>query len=832
MLRSLRLIVALAVLAGGLFIGARPIAPAPALGAFLEPAHGVWALARSAPADGDASSSIPGLGASVRVVYDDRAVPHIFARTEADAYRALGYVVARDRLFQLYAQTLAASGRLTELGGAAALDLDREMRRLGLTRAAERRLAAAGDTSNTSRLVRAYADGVNAYIDRMPASALPLEFRLLGKRPPAWTPLASYLLLERMGWTLANIALEHDRSAAAALVGSAAAAELFPDDSPIQEPIQPNGASAPRFDTRPLPPPGAPDSASMVIAEATRAWLPTRQLAQNGAEDDPERWMASNNWAVSPARSANAHALLAGDPHLDLSLPSLWYEAHLVVPGALDVYGVTIPGAGGIVIGFNRDVAWTFTNTGADVMDFYAERVDDDAHPARYQVDGVWRPLERRIEAYRGQHGETIAADTLYYSHRGPVQRVGSRWLSMRWTVLEEGREIAAFINGAHAKSAAEFEDAMAASYRAPAQNMIAADRAGHIAIRSTGRYPIRPGDGRGSRLFDGTTSASDWRGDLPVSQWPQAFDPAQGYLASANQQPIDPRTTTTWFGGSYDPWRALRINALLRADSAVTVDDMRRFQTDPGSVRADLFVPYLLAAARRVIARGTGPSPRVLDDAVRVLARWDRRYTLTNTGAVLFDAAMREVAVQTWDELASSRTGRRLLPSSAVLTRLLSDSASRWWDDRDTPAVEDRDAILASALASAYLATRQRYGPPEQGGWEWGKIHHANIYHLLRIPALSARDLSVSGGPSTLSPIAGSGTNGPSWRMVVDLGPTLHAWVTYPGGQSGNPASAHYRDRIPQWVNGQLEAVHIPATADELPASQRRSTLTLDPQR
>jgi penicillin amidase len=182
MIRMVRLIVAIIVLAGGLFVGARPIGPAPALGSFLEPAHGVWSLSRAAAPAREASSSVPGLGASVRVMYDERAVPHIFARSEADAYRALGYVVARDRLFQLYVQTLGASGRVTEIGGAAALDLDREMRRLGLPRAAERQMAAAPDTSLTAQYTKAYADGVNAYIEAMPASELPLEMPRFANR--------------------------------------------------------------------------------------------------------------------------------------------------------------------------------------------------------------------------------------------------------------------------------------------------------------------------------------------------------------------------------------------------------------------------------------------------------------------------------------------------------------------------------------------------------------------------------------------------------------------------------------------------------------------------
>jgi penicillin amidase len=828
-LRVLRLIAALLVLAGGILVGARPIGPAPALGAFLEPAHGVWSLARAAATPTAPDASLPGLRAPVEVVYDDRAVPHIFARSEDDAYRALGYVVARDRLFQLYVQTLASSGRITEIAGARALSLDREMRHLGLPRAAERVAARLGDTSVTVRVARAYADGVNAYIAAMPAAELPLEFRLLGKRPPRWEPVDSYLLQNRMGWTLANIANERDRAGAAAKVGAAAADALFPDDSPIVEPIQPNGQHASRFDFTPLPPPTAPDSASLLYGSAADAWLPSRQFARTHDDEDAP-WRASNNWAVSPTRSATGHALLAGDPHLDLTLPSIWYEVHLVVPGQLDVYGVTIPGAPAIVIGFNRDVAWTFTNTGADVMDFYVEEVDDDQRPTRHRVDGAWRPIEPRIEVYRGLKGDTVAVDTVYYTFRGPMQRVRGHWLSLRWAVHDAGREAAGFTEGARARTAVEFEDAMARSYRAPAQNMLAADRGGHIAIRSTGRYPLRARNG--AVPLDGTSSANDWKDDLPVDRWPQAFDPAQGFLASANQQPIDPRVSGFWFGGSYDPWRALRINALLRADSSITIDEMRRFQTDPGSARADYFVPFFLNAARRAANRAAGPNRGVLAEAARLLGRWDRRYTSDNTGAVLFEAAMREAAVETWDELATASGVRRVTPSSAVFARLMADSASAWWDDRSTPEVEDRDAILASSLASAFLATRQRYGVPGDSGWRWSNVHRINIHHLLRLPALSALDLPAAGGPGTLSPIAIGGSNGPSWRMVVELGPTLHAWVTYPGGQSGNPASPRYRDRLPQWLDGTLEAVHLPVRPAELPAAQRSGSLTLHPGR
>lgn len=828
-MRSVRVAGAFVVLIGLLVAGARRIGPEPALGPFLEPAHGVWSLARSAELPRKSSATVVNLGAAVRVVYDERAVPHIFATTEEDAYRGLGYVVARDRLFQLYVQTLAATGRLTEIAGARALPLDREMRGLGLPRAAERAIAAAGDTAAFMRLVNAYADGVNAYVRQMPAAELPLEFRLTGTRPPVWSAIDSYHLFNRMGYTLAYLAVENDRSAAASRVGARAADALFPDDSPIQEPIQPNGQSAPRMDFHALAPPGAPDTSALLMLAASRVFVPSGQHAR-GYPDDPPRTMASNNWAVSPSRSASGHALLAGDPHLDLSLPSIWYEAHVVVPGRLDVYGVTIPGAPAMVIGFNRDVAWTFTNTGADVVDYYSEQVDDEAHPTRYQVDGAWRPLEQRIERYRGMHGEVVATDTMYFTHRGPMRRVRERWISMRWTMLEAGRELSALYGIAHATSAAQLESIMGASYMAPAQNMLAADRGGHIAMQSTGRFPIRAGDGKGSGVRDGRFSASDWQGALPVAQYPHAVDPRQGYLASANQQPIDPRVAAGWWGGNYDPWRAMRINALLRADSAVTPAAMQRFQTDPGSARADLFVPAFLGVARRTVP---GVNAGALANGIRLLAQWDRNYTKDNRRAVLFEEAMRELVRRTWDELAAEGDTRRVAtPSTAVLAELLADSASQWWDDRSTPQVERRDDILAASLAAAYTTVHLRSGDPDADGWRWDRIRFANINHLLQLPALSALKLPVQGGPETLSPSSGTGTHGSSWRMVVELGSEIRAWATYPGGQSGNPISSRYDDRIPLWTRGELQPLHVPRTPDGLTSAQRSSELDLIPRR
>ena len=826
--------IAVPVFALVLFAGGRRLGPAPAIGVFLDPVRGAWAVTRSASLPDRAAAAIPGLADSVRVIYDDRAVPHIFATTEADAYRALGYVVARDRLFQLELQTRAAAGTLTEVVGASQLDADRATRALGMPRAAEAKLAALDSTDSGFLAMVAYADGVNAWIDGLDHGDVPIEFHLLGARPARWKPIDSVHLLNRMGWTLSYGEEELSRLEARARVGVVAADALYPAESPIQEPIQPTGLGRPRVALRRLPPPGAPDTAAAALARVTASLAPTwrrRDFADGDA-------VGSNNWAVAPRRTAAGHVLLAGDPHLDLTLPSIWYEAHLVVPGVLDVYGITIPGAPGIIIGFNRDVAWTFTNTQADVVDYFSETVDDPAAPLRYLLDSAWVPLELRVEHYVGPDGGVIAIDTVRYTHRGPLRRVPAlgasgrtsrnEWVSMRWTLLDPSRETSAFIDIMRSRSVADWMAAMAA-YRVPAQNMLVADRAGTIAIRSTGTFPRRGGDGRGDVILDGSRRASDWTGAWPVAMYPQSVNPAQGFLASANQQPVDPTVNPAYLGtGWFPPWRAMRINSLLRADSAVTPDAMRRYQTDPGSPRADAFVPVFLASARR--AGGWAP----LDSAARLLAQWNRQYSPDNERAVLFEYAMDELGCSVWDELLSCGRTRRggPRPDDVVLLELLADSASVWWDVRETPNIETRDEIVGNSLARAFTRAIDRHGPPTQGGWRWSSIRQVNVAHLAGIPAFSAAPVPALGGPSTLSPSSGSGTHGASWRMVVELGPEVRAWATYPGGQSGNPLSDRYADRLPTWAAGELDTLRFPKSAGDLGSTGVRGMLVLSAKR
>jgi len=807
------------LLATAILASVARLGPLPRLGPFLDPVHGVWGVARGAALAAAVHAELPGLGEAVQVVVDDRGVPHIFAESEEDAYRAMGWVVARDRLFQLELQTRAAAGTLTELLGPDLLELDRQARALGLARGAERELAAYDTTGAAYRAVLAYAGGVNAYLEALTPAQLPLEYRLLDRRPQRWAPLHTFLLFSRMGLTLASDDPATTRLAAAALVGSAAAEALVPLNHPIQEPIQPARRGAPRYTLRGLPPPGAPDS----VAAALMAALPGSFRGPEGAEP----FVGSNSWAVAPGRTSAGFGLLAGDPHLELTLPSIWYEAHLVVPGRMDVAGVSLPGSPGIVIGFNRDVAWTFTNTQGDVADLYRETVDDSASPTAYLLDARWRPLDLRVETYTAPDGRILAVDTVRYSHRGPLSRRGELWLSRRWTVLEPSPELDLFLRAAQSPSVDEWLEIMR-DYVAPTQNGLVADRAGNLAIRSSGTYPIRPGDGRGDVIRDGSRAGEDWTGALPVEAYPFAKNPAQGFLASANQQPVDPLDNPAYLGADWiPPWRALRINALLRADSAVTPEAMRRLQTDPGNHRADLLVPLLLEAAQTVLAQGESESLRRAADLLR---GWSRTYEPENRRVILFEMAVAEAMRRVWDELRPKGSGRAFSPYDAVLLELAEDPTSIWWDDRGTPQRERAPEILAASLAAALDTGLARYGEPDSEAWAWRRIRTANIYHMLRIPSLSVLGLPVGGGNGTLAPLSGRGTHGASWRMVVELGPEVRAWATYPGGQSGNPASRFYDDRIGGWARGELEPVLFPPSPDALAADRVLTRISLVP--
>ncbi len=361
----------LALLAALLAAGGTRITGQPPLAALLDPVDGLYRHARHTDRSGEAGFALAGLDGTVEVVRDERGVPHIYAQSDRDAIRAFGYVTAQDRLFQMDFIPRVASGRLSEAVGEAALDYDRSLRETGMDWGARRNLARIEEEGGVALDVLTwYAEGVNAYLDALAPNDLPLEFQLLGYTPDRWSPLQTLRMLQYMAHNLSYDEREPELSAVRAKMDAASFDRLFPEHSPLVVPIvpTPGGGAAPDRRVEPYP----ADTLARKLTGLAEGFIPGK---------------GSNNWAVAGARSATGMPILAGDMHLQLTLPAIWYEAHLVTP-TMNSYGVAVPGAPLPVEAFNDHLGWTFTNTGADQIDHYALTVN----PAgtQYLYDGLW----------------------------------------------------------------------------------------------------------------------------------------------------------------------------------------------------------------------------------------------------------------------------------------------------------------------------------------------------------------------------------------------------------------------------------------------------------
>lgn len=377
----------------------------PPLGKVFSPFQGFLQNSEGNASRKNAEIILNGVREEVTVRYDDNAVPHIFAKNDEDLYFAQGYVIARDRLWQMEFYTLVAAGRLTEVVGGGALEYDRYNRRLGMARSAATIAEKMKADPVANRMLEAYAAGVNAYIAQLGYRDLPVEYKLLNYKPEPWSPYKSILMLMNMRNTLNGGSNDYRLTNVLAKYGADVVADLFPGYPAVESPIVPVGTA---WDFPPTATPPVPD---------TVAALPdSNLLAFRVPLPRPE--VGSNNWAVSGSKTVTGLPILANDPHLQLTLPSIWYQMQLSSPN-MNVYGVALPGTPAIIIGFNKDIAWGVTNVGSDVMDFYRIRFRDRTFD-EYWHDGQWKPTTMHIETFKLKGGSTLL-DTLYYTHHGPI---------------------------------------------------------------------------------------------------------------------------------------------------------------------------------------------------------------------------------------------------------------------------------------------------------------------------------------------------------------------------------------------------------------------------
>ncbi|MGI9026748.1 MAG: penicillin acylase family protein [Burkholderiaceae bacterium] len=771
----------------------------------------------------DGSLTIAGLSAPVDVVRDAEGIPHIYAASDDDAWFALGFVHAQDRLWQMEMNRRTAAGRLAEVLGPGALDTDRLLRTLGVYRNAQAMETRLND--NTRRALARYAAGVNANLEQRkhsPRSALPSEFLLTGAPfPEPWTPPDSVAWSTMMAWDQStNWSSELMRMRLSQRLTKQQIDELLPP-YPGNPRVAPDGT---RTDAVPDAPPQVADYTALyrslkeegaALSEAAASLI---ALAPPGHIEGK----GSNNWVVSGARAMSGKPLLANDPHLDLSAPSIWYLAHLSAPD-LNVIGATLPGIPFVVIGRNDRIGWGLTNTGPDTQDLYLEELRDNGGQPEARTPDGWQPLVTRSEVIGVKGGADVLLNVRASRH-GPLisdvsraatdatRQIGNRKyaIAFQWAALRDDDKT--MQAGLAIDRATDWTSFVAAvrDFHSPQQNIVYADVDGNIGFIAPGRVPIRRPDNdlKGRAPVPGWDARYDWEGFVALEDLPQRLNPPQGRIVTANHKIVQddyvPYLTSEWAA----PFRARRIEELLDATPRHDVASFAKIQGDVRSLPAVRLLPILLK---------TPPSNDAAKDVIARLSTWDGTMSASRPEPLIFAAWMRELTrLVTRDELGSELFADYWEQRTVFMINVLSnrDGQSRWCDDVTTPAVETCAQMQTRALDLALADLTRRIGP-NRNEWRWDLLHVARSEHrpFARVPPLDRIfDLRVPVGGDTHTvnladyAIRNEGEpfidrHGPSLRQIIDFGDLEQSRFVQSTGQSGNRLSPFYASFVKRWA-------------------------------
>jgi penicillin amidase len=760
----------------------------PPLGRFLSPQQGFWQNAEPALGRLDETINLPALKGKATVYLDDRLVPHVFAEHDEDLYFIQGFIHAKYRLWQMEFQTHAAAGRVSEILGddPRFLRFDREQRRMGMVYAAENALKMIDADTATKPFFDAYTAGVNAYIRSLTPSRLPVEYKLLDYRPEPWSNMKIALFLKLMSKDLAGYERDMEFTNAKSVFSHQQLQLLYPQLSDSSRPIIPSGTPFPVPGVVPVKPAGA-DSLYFGLDTAVAA------VEMN----KPDRTNGSNNWAVSGSKTASGAPILSNDPHLNLSLPSIWYEMQLTSP-TVNVYGATFPGSPSVIIGFNEQVAFGFTNAMRDVKDYYRIRFQDASRKA-YWFNNQWEPTRLKVEEIRIR-GAATRYDTVAYTVFGPVMydetftldSTNHTAIAVKWVAHEPSNEGAMWFRLNRARN---YDDYLAAirDFVCPGQNMLFAAKNGDIALWQQALFPARWA-GQGLYLMPGEDSSYLWQGYIPQEENPHVVNPASGFIQSANQRPVD-STYPYFIPGNYITPRSVTLEKRLSAMQGITPQDMMRLQQDYFNPFAEVALPLL---SRNLQLADLDEKER---GYLQELEQWNFQMAPDSKAATVFKAWFDSLELSVWKDDMDRIPMARVFPDEqTLLEALLRDSAFAFIDDRNTPAVETLPALVTQSykkavagLAELELANRL----------SWSKYKDVSIYHLLRtaVVPFARKGLPVGGWGNTVNAI--TTTHGPSWRMVIHLSPDTEAYGIYPGGQSGNPGSRFYDNFVDDWSTG-----------------------------
>ncbi|ARJ65302.1 penicillin acylase [Magnetospirillum sp. ME-1] len=723
----------------------------------------------------DGRHPVTGIQLKTTITRDSVGIPKIVAETRHDAYFAMGWVHAQDRMWQMEAQRRLGAGRLAEVVGEAGLASDRYMRTLGLYQAAERSLGALSEPTRSA--LQSYADGINAWMSHN-IYRLPPEFTILGFKPEPWKPADSMVWQKIMAMTLTGN--WHDdilRAQLARTLDAKRLAELFPS-YPADAPVT-------------------------LSAEGGKALL---ESFPEAARPTP----ASNVWVVSGARTRSGKPLLAGDPHLAFRAPILWYLAELEAP-ELKLAGATVPGLPFHLIGHNGRIAWSFTATQADTVDLFVEKL---AGETQYRTPDGNRPFLTRTETIKVKGMPDVVMNVRETRH-GPVvsdllaQGIAGKdeVVALAATALSHGdTSVQALHLLNQAGDWAGFNKAVK-EVQAPVLNIAYADTAGNIGFFTAGRIPVRK-SGNGTVPARGWTNEGDWTGWVPVAKLPQSFNPKSGVLVNANNKVVGDKypylISATWSEG----YRAARIRDLLGERRGLGIEDMMAIQADSVSLQA-VELKELLTGIEFKTQRSR--------DIAHRLAEWDGKADRDRAEPLIFAAWINRLnrAILA-DELKDS-----FAAFERVRPQVLMDILTRrrhWCDDITTPEAESCDDLIERILDQALADLEATWGK-DMKTWRWGAAHPARFEHpfLGKVPVLGGMaDLSVpaDGDDFTVSRAAyrveAGGTrfpqiHGAGLRAVFDLSDLADSRFVIATGQSGNPLSRHYADMLPAWSVNRL---------------------------
>lgn len=753
----------------------------------------------------DGTIKVSGLRSPVEVLRDGHGVPHLRAESLDDLAFAQGFVTAQDRLWQMDLSRRLGEGDLAEVFGEAMLRYDIENRTLGLREASEK--AVTELDPETKELFDAYSAGVNAFIASH-RDRLPIEFFILRYQPRPWTDADSLIVALNMEKSL-NTTWPDDlmRERIRSEVSPELYADLFPDhsayDHPVAEPV-----SAP-----PAPRAGANPPSPAKLDPTLTALLTT--------SEDSSAGLGSNNWDVDGRHTYSGKPLLANDPHLAHSVPSVWYMIQLKAPG-LDVSGVSLPGLPLVIIGHNERIAWGMTNTGPDVQDLYSESFNF-RDPAKYLHNGEWIDAQNRDEAIKVR-GESDYRFTVKVTRHGPiVSHAGDRDLALRWTALDPGSVRFPFLKIDRAGNWNEFTDALR-DFTGPTQNFVYADVDGNIGYYAAGNIPVRK-EGDGTVPEPGSTDDYDWTGYIPFEDLPHAYNPPGGVIATANGRVV-PDGYPYLITRKWDPpFRTARIFELLEAQNKFTVQDFLRIQTDVYSIEDVWLAKQLLDAAQSF-------PPRSVDAqyALTLLKGWDGE-ARADSGATLVCEVTRDALLARIlrPKLGDGLSGYHWPMSTIFLQNVLSGQLKQWLPPGDA----NFNQTLIESLEDGVKQIPSLVGSPDHSAWRWGATIPLTFTHRLTLglhflaPLLNTGPVPQAGTRTTVKQT--TPYVGPSMRMVVDFSSLEQSVQNITLGESGQVFSPYYRDQFEDWYHGQSFTMLFSDASVERGAAHR---LTLEPAR